>query len=34
MRFLCIGYHDYRGLVLNDAEKDSLVADLGDNNAP
>ncbi|MDJ0388806.1 class II aldolase/adducin family protein [Roseomonas sp. E05] len=33
MRFLRIGYHDYRGVVLDEAEKDSLVADLGDNNA-
>lgn len=33
MRFLRIGYHDYRGVVLDDAEKESLVADLGENNA-
>jgi len=33
MRFVHIGYHDYQGVVLDDAEKASLVADLGDNNA-
>jgi ribulose-5-phosphate 4-epimerase/fuculose-1-phosphate aldolase len=29
MRFLKISYHDYQGVVLNDEEKASLVADLG-----
>ena len=29
MRFLKIRYHDYQGVVLNDEEKASLVADLG-----
>ena len=29
MRFLKIGYHDYQGVVLNDDEKASLLADLG-----
>ena len=33
MRFLKIGYHDYVGVVLNDAEKESLVADLGQGEA-
>jgi ribulose-5-phosphate 4-epimerase/fuculose-1-phosphate aldolase len=33
MRFLHIGYHDYNGVVLDLAERDSLVNDLGDNNA-
>lgn len=33
MRFLHIGYHDYHGVVLDVAERDSLVNDLGDNNA-
>lgn len=33
MRFLKIGYHDYQGVVLNDAEKESLVADLGQGEA-
>jgi ribulose-5-phosphate 4-epimerase/fuculose-1-phosphate aldolase len=33
MRFLHIGYHDYHGVVLDVAERDSLVSDLGDNNA-
>ncbi len=27
-----LGYHDYEGLALNDAEKPRLVADLGQNN--
>ncbi|MFY9609299.1 MAG: class II aldolase/adducin family protein [Blastocatellia bacterium] len=27
-----IGYHDYEGLALNEAEKPRLVADLGDKN--
>jgi ribulose-5-phosphate 4-epimerase/fuculose-1-phosphate aldolase len=29
MRFLKISYHDYQGVVLNDDEKASLIADLG-----
>jgi ribulose-5-phosphate 4-epimerase/fuculose-1-phosphate aldolase len=29
MRFLKIGYHDYQGVVLEDAERESLVRDLG-----
>jgi ribulose-5-phosphate 4-epimerase/fuculose-1-phosphate aldolase len=33
MRFLKIGYHDYQGVVLDDAEKVSLVADLGNGEA-
>ncbi len=33
MRFLKIAYHDYCGVVLDDAEKDSLVADLGQGEA-
>jgi ribulose-5-phosphate 4-epimerase/fuculose-1-phosphate aldolase len=33
MRFLKIGYHDYQGVVLDDAEKASLVADLGTGEA-
>ena len=33
MRFLKIGYHDYMGVVLNDDEKDSLIKDLGTNEA-
>ena len=33
MRFLKIGYHDYQGVVLDDAEKASLVADLGQGDA-
>jgi ribulose-5-phosphate 4-epimerase/fuculose-1-phosphate aldolase len=33
MRFLKIGYHEYEGVVLNDAEKASLVADLGKGEA-
>lgn len=33
MRFLRIGYHDYQGVVLNASEKDSLIEDLGNNNA-
>lgn len=28
-----LGYHDYEGVALNDAEKPRLVADLGNNNA-
>ena len=33
MRFLKIGYHEYEGVVLDDAEKDSLVRDLGQGEA-
>lgn len=33
MRFLKIGYHDYMGVVLNDDEKESLIKDLGTNEA-
>ena len=33
MRFLRIGYHDYRGVVLDAAEQASLVSDLGDREA-
>lgn len=33
MRFLKMGYHDYMGVVLDDAEKKSLVNDLGQNEA-
>ena len=33
MRFLKIGYHDYQGVVLDDAEKASLLADLGEGEA-
>ena len=33
MRFLKIRYHDYMGVVLDTAEKASLVADLGDSEA-
>lgn len=33
MRFLKIGYHEYRGVVLNLEEQESLVADLGANEA-
>ena len=33
MRFLKIGYHDYRGVVLDDAEKASLVQNLGQGEA-
>ena len=33
MRFLKIGYHEYEGVVLNDAEKKSLVRDLGKGEA-
>lgn len=33
MRFLKISYHDYQGVVLNDEEKESLVADLGTGEA-
>jgi len=33
MRFLKIGLHEYQGVVLDDAEKASLIADLGDREA-
>jgi len=33
MRFLKIGYHEYEGVVLNEAEKESLVRDLGNGEA-
>lgn len=33
MRFLKIGYHDYQGVVLNTAEQESLLRDLGDGEA-
>jgi len=33
MRFLKIGYHEYQGVVLDEAEKDSLVRDLGAGEA-
>jgi ribulose-5-phosphate 4-epimerase/fuculose-1-phosphate aldolase len=33
MRFLKIGYHDYEGVVLDLSEQESIVRDLGDNNA-
>jgi ribulose-5-phosphate 4-epimerase/fuculose-1-phosphate aldolase len=33
MRFLKIGTHDYQGVVLDEAEQASLVADLGDSEA-
>jgi ribulose-5-phosphate 4-epimerase/fuculose-1-phosphate aldolase len=33
MRFLKIGYHEYQGVVLDEAEKASLVADLGTGEA-
>jgi ribulose-5-phosphate 4-epimerase/fuculose-1-phosphate aldolase len=33
MRFLKIGYHEYQGVVLDDAEKQSLLRDLGDGEA-
>lgn len=33
MRFLKIAYHDYQGVVLDLAEQDSLVRDLGDSDA-
>ncbi len=33
MRFLKIGYHEYEGVVLDEAEKASLVRDLGDSEA-
>jgi ribulose-5-phosphate 4-epimerase/fuculose-1-phosphate aldolase len=33
MRFLKIGYHDYQGVVLNEQEQFSLLADLGQSEA-
>lgn len=33
MRFLKIGYHDYQGVVLDEAEKASLISDLGQGEA-
>ena len=33
MRFLRIGYHDYRGVVLDSKEEASLLRDLGDGEA-
>jgi ribulose-5-phosphate 4-epimerase/fuculose-1-phosphate aldolase len=33
MRFLKVRYHDYQGVVLDDAEKASLLADLGEGEA-
>jgi ribulose-5-phosphate 4-epimerase/fuculose-1-phosphate aldolase len=33
MRFAKIGYHDYHGVVLDLAEQEELVKNLGDNNA-
>jgi len=33
MRFLKVGYHDYQGVVLDEAEQASLLADLGDREA-
>jgi ribulose-5-phosphate 4-epimerase/fuculose-1-phosphate aldolase len=33
MRFLKMGYHDYQGVVLDAAEKASLIQDLGDGEA-
>lgn len=33
MRFLKVGYHDYQGVVLDDAERASLLADLGQGEA-
>jgi ribulose-5-phosphate 4-epimerase/fuculose-1-phosphate aldolase len=30
MRFLKVGYHDFQGVVVDTAEQESLVADLGD----
>ena len=33
MRFLKIGYHEYQGVVLDEAEQRSLLADLGDAEA-
>ncbi|MBK8321331.1 MAG: class II aldolase/adducin family protein [Betaproteobacteria bacterium] len=33
MRFLKIGYHDYQGVVLDEKEQASLLADMGDSEA-
>ena len=33
MRFLKIGYHEYQGVVLDTAEQESLIADLGTGEA-
>ena len=33
MRFARIGYHDYQGVVLDLSERETLIRDLGDNNA-
>jgi len=33
MRFLKVGYHEYQGVVLDTAEQESLVRDLGDGEA-
>ena len=33
MRFVNISYHDYQGVVLDTAEQESLLRDMGDNNA-
>jgi ribulose-5-phosphate 4-epimerase/fuculose-1-phosphate aldolase len=33
MRFVRIAYHEYQGVALDLAEQESLVADLGENNA-
>ncbi|MGO4761625.1 class II aldolase/adducin family protein [Cupriavidus sp. 2KB_3] len=33
MRFLKIGYHEYQGVVLDTAEQESLIADLGKGEA-
>ena len=33
MRFLKVAYHDFQGVVLDDTEKASLLADLGDGEA-
>jgi ribulose-5-phosphate 4-epimerase/fuculose-1-phosphate aldolase len=33
MRFLKMGYHDYQGVVLDEAEKASLIQDLGQGEA-
>lgn len=33
MRFLKIGYHDYQGVVLDEAEQESLLKDLGQGEA-
>jgi ribulose-5-phosphate 4-epimerase/fuculose-1-phosphate aldolase len=33
MRFLKVAYHDFQGVVLDETEKASLLADLGDGEA-